>query len=136
MSHAIRRASELALDETTVTALRAALKTTADEIVQAIIDEVQVVPQGGANGSADGAAHAARKGVGVRRDLVDDGLDDLVGGGRQRGPECGDRRLVKGQIGDPPDRIAHALFPANNSVEQIYVLRSGLYALRRSKLEP
>ncbi|WP_405668097.1 helix-turn-helix domain-containing protein [Streptomyces sp. NBC_01166] len=40
MSHAIRRASELALDEATVTALRAALKTTADEVVQAIIDEV------------------------------------------------------------------------------------------------
>ncbi|MET7608740.1 PucR family transcriptional regulator [Streptomyces avermitilis] len=40
MSHAIRRASELALDETTVTALRAALKSTADEVVQAIIDEV------------------------------------------------------------------------------------------------
>ncbi|MCX4776064.1 PucR family transcriptional regulator [Streptomyces sp. NBC_01264] len=40
MSHAIRRASELALDETTVTVLRAALKTTADEVVQAIIDEV------------------------------------------------------------------------------------------------
>ncbi|HVI35255.1 MAG TPA: hypothetical protein VM684_03405, partial [Gaiellales bacterium] len=40
MSHAIQRASELALDETTVTALRAALKTTADEVVQAIIDEV------------------------------------------------------------------------------------------------
>ena len=27
------------------------------------------------------------------------------------------------------------LFPANNSADQIYVLRSGLYALRRSKLE-
>ena len=40
MSQAIRRATELALDETTVTALRAALKTTADEVVQAIIDEV------------------------------------------------------------------------------------------------
>lgn len=40
MSHAIRRASELALDETTVTALRAVLKATADEVVQAIIDEV------------------------------------------------------------------------------------------------
>lgn len=40
MSYAIRRASELTLDETTVTALRAALKTTADEVVQAIIDEV------------------------------------------------------------------------------------------------
>ncbi|GAA1257705.1 hypothetical protein GCM10009665_55030 [Kitasatospora nipponensis] len=26
------------------------------------------------------------------------------------------------------------LFPANNSVDQIYVLWSGLYALRRSKL--
>ncbi|MEW2556901.1 hypothetical protein AB0957_34945, partial [Streptomyces zhihengii] len=40
MSQAIQRASELALDETTVTALRAELKTTADEVVQAIIDEV------------------------------------------------------------------------------------------------
>ncbi|MDX8033301.1 helix-turn-helix domain-containing protein [Lentzea sp. BCCO 10_0856] len=40
MSHAIRRATELGLDETTVTALRAALKTTADEVVEAIIDEV------------------------------------------------------------------------------------------------
>lgn len=28
------------------------------------------------------------------------------------------------------------LFPANNSVAQIYVLRSGLYALRHSRLEP
>ncbi|MFE0332467.1 PucR family transcriptional regulator, partial [Streptomyces sp. NPDC058960] len=40
MSRVTQRASELALDETTVTALRAALKTTADEVVQAIIDEV------------------------------------------------------------------------------------------------
>ncbi|MFJ8961542.1 helix-turn-helix domain-containing protein [Lentzea sp. NPDC102401] len=40
MSHAMRRATELALDEKTVTALRAALKTTADEVVRAIIDEV------------------------------------------------------------------------------------------------
>ncbi|MFI2780766.1 PucR family transcriptional regulator [Streptomyces sp. ALB3] len=40
MSHAIRRASELALNDTTVTALRAELKTTADEVVQAIMDEV------------------------------------------------------------------------------------------------
>ncbi|MBC9717444.1 helix-turn-helix domain-containing protein [Streptomyces sp. TRM66268-LWL] len=40
MNQAIRRVSELALDETTVTVLRASLKTTADEIVQAIIDEV------------------------------------------------------------------------------------------------
>ncbi|MGW2788052.1 PucR family transcriptional regulator, partial [Streptomyces populi] len=40
MSHVTRGASELALDETTVTALRAGLKATADEVVQAIIDEV------------------------------------------------------------------------------------------------
>ncbi|MFD9415769.1 PucR family transcriptional regulator [Streptomyces goshikiensis] len=40
MSHPIRRVTELALDRTTVTALRAALTTTADEVVQAIIDEV------------------------------------------------------------------------------------------------
>ncbi len=58
--------------------------------------EVQVVAQGGADGSADGGAHAARKGVGVGRDLVDDRLDDLVGGGLQRAPKCGDRRVVQG----------------------------------------
>ncbi|MDX8147514.1 helix-turn-helix domain-containing protein [Lentzea sp. BCCO 10_0061] len=40
MSHAMRRATELALDEKTVTALRAVLRTTADEVVRAIIDEV------------------------------------------------------------------------------------------------
>ncbi|MET8764077.1 helix-turn-helix domain-containing protein [Lentzea sp. NPDC004782] len=40
MSQAIRRATELALDERTITALRAVLRTTADEVVQAIIDEV------------------------------------------------------------------------------------------------
>ncbi|MER5479630.1 helix-turn-helix domain-containing protein [Streptomyces sp. NPDC002734] len=40
MNQAIRRVSELALDETTVAALRAGLKDTADECVQAIIDEV------------------------------------------------------------------------------------------------
>ncbi|MFD5827446.1 helix-turn-helix domain-containing protein [Lentzea sp. NPDC060358] len=40
MSHAMQRATELALDEKTVKALRAVLRTTADEVVQAIIDEV------------------------------------------------------------------------------------------------
>ncbi|MCG8922477.1 CdaR family transcriptional regulator [Lentzea sp. CC55] len=40
MTHAMQRATELALDEKTVTALRAVLKTTADEVVRAIIDEV------------------------------------------------------------------------------------------------
>jgi hypothetical protein len=40
MSHATQRATELALDEKTVTALRSVLRTTADEVVQAIIDEV------------------------------------------------------------------------------------------------
>ncbi|MCG5119579.1 helix-turn-helix domain-containing protein [Streptomyces sp. WA1-19] len=40
MSRVTQRASEMALDEATVTALRAALRTTADEVVQAIIDEV------------------------------------------------------------------------------------------------
>ncbi|MGI5500199.1 PucR family transcriptional regulator [Lentzea sp. CA-135723] len=40
MTHAMRRATELALDEKTVTALRAVLKTTADEVVRAIIAEV------------------------------------------------------------------------------------------------
>lgn len=97
--------------------------------------EVQVVPQGGADGSADGGAHAARKGVGVGRDLVDDRLDDLVSGGLQRGPKCRDRRLIQGQFAGPPDCIAHILFPANNSADQIHVLRSGLYAFRRSRLE-
>ncbi|SDO62539.1 PucR C-terminal helix-turn-helix domain-containing protein [Lentzea jiangxiensis] len=36
----MQRATELALDEKTVTALRAVLRTTADEVVRAIIDEV------------------------------------------------------------------------------------------------
>ena len=98
--------------------------------------EVQVVPQGGADGSADGGAHVAREGVGVGRDLVDDRLDDLVGGGLQRGPEYGDRRLIESQFTGPPDHMAHFLFPANNSADRIYVVRSGLYALRHSKLEP
>ncbi|AUG81737.1 transcriptional regulator [Kitasatospora sp. MMS16-BH015] len=40
MSHAIRRAGEPALDEPTVAALRAALTATAEEVVEAIIDEV------------------------------------------------------------------------------------------------
>ena len=41
----------------------------------------------------------ARKGVGVGGDLVDDRLDDLVGGGLQRGPKCGDRRArVRGPV--------------------------------------
>ncbi|MFP3119944.1 helix-turn-helix domain-containing protein [Streptomyces sp. Iso 434] len=40
MSRVTQRASEMALDEATVTALRAALRTTADEVVQAIIYEV------------------------------------------------------------------------------------------------
>ncbi|MGX1026859.1 hypothetical protein RKD38_001540 [Streptomyces ambofaciens] len=40
MSRVTQWASELALDEATVTALRAALKATAEEVVQAIIDEV------------------------------------------------------------------------------------------------
>lgn len=40
MTHAMRRATELALDEKTVTALRAVLRPTADEVVRAIIAEV------------------------------------------------------------------------------------------------
>ena len=40
MSHPLRRVTDLSLDATTVTALRSALRATADEVVQAIIDEV------------------------------------------------------------------------------------------------
>ncbi|GLZ35285.1 hypothetical protein Lesp02_74720 [Lentzea sp. NBRC 105346] len=40
MSRTVRGAAELALNETTVSALRAVLKVTADEVVEAIIDEV------------------------------------------------------------------------------------------------
>lgn len=40
MSRTVRGAAELALDETTVTALRGVLKATANEVVKAIIDEV------------------------------------------------------------------------------------------------
>ncbi|MET8978951.1 helix-turn-helix domain-containing protein [Streptomyces sp. NPDC004539] len=40
MGDVVRKAGELALDEATVAALRAVLRSTADEVVQAIIDEV------------------------------------------------------------------------------------------------
>jgi hypothetical protein len=40
MSRTVRGAAELALNETTVTVLRSALRSTADEVVEAIIDEV------------------------------------------------------------------------------------------------
>ncbi|WP_218920406.1 hypothetical protein [Lentzea guizhouensis] len=89
----------------------------------------------GANGSAYGAAHSSGQGVGIARNLVDDGLDHLVGGRLQRRPQRGDRRLIEGQLGGPPHCMSHDLFPANNLVEQIHVVRTGLYALWRIKLE-
>ncbi len=70
MNQAIRRAGELALDETTVTALRAVLKTTADEVVQAIIDEVP--PYAGALSGRMGATirRAVRTALGHYLDLA------------------------------------------------------------------
>ena len=111
MSHVIRRATELALDETTVTALRAALRTTADEVVQAIIDEVP--PYANAlSGSMGGTIRrAVRTALGHYLDLASGkvtlvppppggtlvGMDGLIADGP--------RRLVGVQNGIVPARV-------------------------------
>ncbi|MEV7414511.1 helix-turn-helix domain-containing protein [Streptomyces sp. NPDC089919] len=70
MSHAVRKASELVLDDATVTALRAVLRTTADEVVQAIIDEVP--PYANALSGRMGATirRAVRTALGLYLDLA------------------------------------------------------------------
>ncbi|MFH9015376.1 PucR family transcriptional regulator [Streptomyces sp. NPDC017943] len=93
MSHAIQRASELALDEKTVTVLRAALKTTADEIVQAIIDEVP--PYANALSGHMGATirRAVRTALGHYLDLAS---------GKATGGDAGDAayELGRGEVRD------------------------------------
>ena len=53
----------------------------------------------------------------------------------QRVPQRGHGLLIEGQFGGPPHCVSHDLFPANNPARQIHVLRTGLYALGRIKLE-
>ncbi|RDL09858.1 hypothetical protein DER30_3316 [Streptomyces sp. HB202] len=93
MSYAIRRASELTLDETTVTALRAALKTTADEVVQAIIEEVP--PYARALSGRMGATirRAVRTALGHYLDLAS---------GKATGGDAGDAayELGRGEVRD------------------------------------
>ncbi|MFC8663387.1 MULTISPECIES: PucR family transcriptional regulator [Streptomyces] len=93
MSYAIRRASELALDETTVTVLRAALKSTADEVVQAIIDEVP--PYANALSGRMGATirRAVRTALGHYLDLAS---------GNATGGDAGDAayELGRGEVRD------------------------------------
>ncbi len=93
MSHAIQRAGELALDKTTLAALRATLKTTADEIVQAIIDEVP--SYAGALTGRMGATirRAVRTALGHYLDLA---------GGNASGSDGGDAayELGRGEVRD------------------------------------
>ncbi|MEU9036025.1 helix-turn-helix domain-containing protein [Streptomyces sp. NPDC048352] len=93
MGHAVRRAGELVLDETTVNALRAALKTTADEIVQAIIDEVP--PYANALSGRMGATirRAVRTALGLYLDLAS---------GNATGGDAGDAayELGRGEVRD------------------------------------
>ncbi|MFI6151737.1 PucR family transcriptional regulator [Kitasatospora sp. NPDC051170] len=70
MSHAIRRASELVLDETTVTALRAELAATADEVVEAIIDEVPPYANALSGRMGDTIRRAVRTALGHYLDLA------------------------------------------------------------------
>ncbi|MWA08220.1 helix-turn-helix domain-containing protein [Streptomyces sp. BA2] len=93
MSHAIRRASELALDETTVTALRAALKSTADEVVQAIIDEVPSYANALSGSMGATIRRAVRTALGHYLDLAS---------GKATGGDAGDAayELGRGEVRD------------------------------------
>ncbi|WP_109638265.1 MULTISPECIES: PucR family transcriptional regulator [Lentzea] len=93
MSHAMRRATELALDETTVMALRAALKTTADEVVEAIIDEVPSYANALTGRMGGTIRRAVRTALGHYLDLA---------GGLATGVDAGDAayELGRGEVRD------------------------------------
>lgn len=93
MSHAIRRATELALDERTVTALRAVLKTTADEVVQAIIDEVPSYANALSGRMGGTIRRAVRTALGHYLDLA---------GGKATGGDASDAayELGRGEVRD------------------------------------
>lgn len=94
MSYAVRRASELVLDETTVTALRAALKTTADEVVQAIIDEVPPYANALSGRMGSTIRRAVRTALGLYL--------DLASGTTTTGGDAGDAayELGRGEVRD------------------------------------
>ncbi|GGU13036.1 hypothetical protein GCM10010178_00210 [Lentzea flava] len=89
----MRRATELALDETTVTALRAALKTTADEVVEAIIDEVPSYANALSGRMGGTIRRAVRTALGHYLDLA---------GGIATGGDAGDAayELGRGEVRD------------------------------------
>jgi hypothetical protein len=93
VSHAIRRATELALDEKTVTALRAVLKTTADEVVQAIIDEVPSYANALSGRMGGTIRRAVRTALGHYLDLA---------GGKATGGDASDAayELGRGEVRD------------------------------------
>ncbi|GAA3662137.1 PucR-like helix-turn-helix protein [Lentzea atacamensis] len=89
----MRRATELALDETTVMALRAALKTTADEVVEAIIDEVPSYANALTGRMGGTIRRAVRTALGHYLDLA---------GGLATGVDAGDAayELGRGEVRD------------------------------------
>ncbi|HEY8981543.1 MAG TPA: PucR family transcriptional regulator, partial [Streptomyces sp.] len=93
MSHVTRRASELALDETTATALRAALRATADEVVEAIIDEVPSYANALAGSMGASIRRAVRTTLGHYLDLAS---------GNATGGDAGDAayELGRGEVRD------------------------------------
>lgn len=93
MSHVIRWGGELALDEKTVTALRAALGTTADEIVQAIIDEVPPYANALSGRMGGTIRRAVRTALGYYLDLAS---------GKATGGDAGDAayELGRGEVRD------------------------------------
>ncbi|NGY63610.1 PucR family transcriptional regulator [Lentzea sp. NEAU-D13] len=93
MSHAMQRATELALDEKTVTALRAVLRTTADEVVQAIIDEVPSYANALSGRMGGTIRRAVRTALGHYLDLA---------GGKATGGDASDAayELGRGEVRD------------------------------------
>ncbi|MBM7862270.1 PucR family transcriptional regulator [Lentzea nigeriaca] len=83
----------MALDETTVTALRAALKTTADEVVEAIIDEVPSYANALSGRMGGTIRRAVRTALGHYLDLA---------GGQATGGDAGDAayELGRGEVRD------------------------------------
>ncbi|SEQ89556.1 PucR C-terminal helix-turn-helix domain-containing protein [Lentzea xinjiangensis] len=89
----MQRATELALDEKTVAALRGALKTTADEVVQAIIDEVPSYANALSGRMGGTIRRAVRTALGHYLDLA---------GGKATGGDASDAayELGRGEVRD------------------------------------
>ncbi|MFI5531781.1 PucR family transcriptional regulator [Kitasatospora sp. NPDC051853] len=93
MSNAVRRAGELALDDTTVAALRATLTSTAEEVVRAIIDEVPSYANALSGRMGGTIRRAVRTALGHYLDLAS---------GRATGVDAGDAayELGRGEVRD------------------------------------